>query len=210
MSTQCPVSELRSRHQQLPHDMRKHYTGLNAPDRDGEKRHDIPCTLVAEPVDQSSKHFVAALRFECRISLGVPPVRIKGSKNCVKTDALLDTGSDVTVVQRGLLKLVCFKASTALLSVSTVNGAATWVSGITDLMPSSLSGKECVHFEIAFCIETLTIQLARYCPDADVRLCPHLQCVPRRQPADVRERIPIGADVRGAHRALEQSFGRWK
>lgn len=67
---------------------------------DREKQHGDYYTPVAKPVHQSPNDCATTLRSECRISLGILPVTFKKSKSCLETCTLLDTGSNVNVVQR--------------------------------------------------------------------------------------------------------------
>lgn len=109
----------------------------------------------------------------------------------------------------GFLGLLALSSSPSPLSISAVNGATKWDSGITELTLTLLSGKECMDVEKAYCVEGLPVQLMRHCPYPDVLPC-LLQCVSRHQLAAVRIRVLIGPEVPDAHWTLEQSFGKWK
>lgn len=61
----------------------------------------------AEPVGQSSNHCATTPRSKCRIILDVLLGQSEGSKGCTDTQALLATDSDVSIIQRDLLNLIC-------------------------------------------------------------------------------------------------------
>lgn len=98
------------------------------PESDGEKRRGNHCTLVAKPINQSSNQSATILISECRTALGIQPVKIEGIKVCLKTQALLATGSDVIIDQRGLLNSVGLRASLVSLSISTAKCTETWLT----------------------------------------------------------------------------------
>lgn len=61
-----------------------HDAGIQFTNR--QRRRGNQCTAIAKPVYQSPNYCATARKIECRISLGILPVRNEGPKGCVETN----------------------------------------------------------------------------------------------------------------------------
>ncbi|GAA52819.1 protein disulfide-isomerase, partial [Clonorchis sinensis] len=86
--------------------------------------------------------------------LGVVPVRVNGPHGSVLTYALLDSGSDVTLVTKDLLDEVGLTGAPTTLNLSKVGGTATVEAGSLRIEFESLDSDETVAAEQAFSIRS--------------------------------------------------------
>ncbi|CAH8466083.1 unnamed protein product [Dicrocoelium dendriticum] len=139
-----------------------------------------------------------------RVSLGVVPVRLDGPVRSIETYALLDSGSDVTLVQEDLLREAGVKVSRTSLTMQTVSGLTSLEAGLAKFRLSALRGPEYVTVERAYCLKRLPLRPVA-CTNGQLgRHWPHLSDIQFDALTDTRVRILIGADVPEAHWQLER------
>ena len=142
--------------------------------------------------------------------LGVVPVRLRGPKGFALTYALLDSGSDVTLIEKSLVDEVGLSGKAADLNVSTVSGSVTMKSTTLALEIDSLSCSETIAVERAYCIASLPVNPPVMSLSSVASRYDHLRDTTFVEIPDKRVRLLIGEDVPEAHWPMKSRIGKRK
>ena len=129
----------------------------------------------------------------CEVLLQVIPVRVVSkSGNQITTFGLLDSGSDITMIDPSLVKLLNIKGSPSKLSLTTVNNADAEEEGLgVDFQIASVDSRNdhLIDVKSAWAVKDLTIPLNQTRVTRSVGQWPHLHEV--RFPEVERSKISI-------------------
>ena len=142
-------------------------------------------------------------KFKSSSSFGVLPVRVVGVSKEVRTFALLDSGSNVTLVKRSVVDTLGVKGSKTPYSVNTMAGKSVQDDQVTcQLSVFSDDGSECVK------VEALTVAEIPIKNEAQVK-CHEWDHLKDLNFSDVCGPIEviIGTDSTDAHWCLEEIRG---
>ncbi|TGZ73054.1 hypothetical protein CRM22_001737 [Opisthorchis felineus] len=141
-------------------------------------------------------------------SLGVVPVRMKGPHGGVLTYALLDSGSDVTLVERDLLNEVGLTGASTILNLSTVSGTATVEAESLRIELESVGSGETVAADQAFSIRFLPVRPPVASPTKRACQYSHLKDTTFVELSDKHVRLLIGEHVPEAHWPMEKKLDK--
>lgn len=162
-------------------------------------------TVRSQP--EKSVHCGATAVSNRGVCLGVLPVRIEGPQGSVTTYALLDNGSEVTLIQRDILQSVGVETSETSLNIRTVNGSSQITSGIARCKITSLDRSESVQVVQGFAVDRLAIRTINTDRSMTAGQWPHLSDIVFEEIPDQNIGILVGADIPEAHWTLEQRLG---
>ena len=177
------------------HDTLLHFT---EPRHGGNQRRDDP---NGEDVNQGLRPNQATISMcstvaavgSCEVLLQVIPVRVVSkSGNQITTFGLLDSGSDITMIDPSLVKLLNIKGSPSKLSLTTVNNADAEEEGLgVDFQIASVDSRNdhLIDVKSAWAVKDLTIPLNQTRVTRSVGQWPHLHEV--RFPEVERSKISI-------------------
>ncbi|CAH8446440.1 unnamed protein product, partial [Dicrocoelium dendriticum] len=157
------------------------------------------------PKDPGSCHAVSA--DAGKIALGIVPVRLEGPLLSVETYALLDSGSDVSLVQDDLLREAGIEINPVSLKMQTVSGISCLESGVASFRLVSLDGSESIDVRRAYCLNRLPLRPVKESVSQVAARWSQLSTVDFQDLKDSRVRILLGADVPEAHWQIEQRLG---
>lgn len=141
------------------------------------------------------------------VSLGLVSVLVSGPRGQVETVALLDNGSDTSLIDTELLGEIGVKGRTETLNINTMTGRGSFESQRSDVTVHALGGEESIQLQ--------GIRSVRQFPDIGrdrqkrVKLGYWEHLADLRLPeAGGKVRMIIGSDNPYTHWALEQRRGR--
>ncbi|CAH8531801.1 unnamed protein product [Dicrocoelium dendriticum] len=183
-SKECNVSDCRGHHHPLLHSESRQVTSPTVANT---------CT--------------ATFTAQQQVCLGVVPVRIESQRRLLETYALLDTGSNVTLVEEGLMEEAGIGVTPSRLEFTTMSGTSSIEAGYVGFTLSSLDGTASISVRQAYCLPRLPLEPI-ITPKRDLaRQWPHMADIPFEEIRDSRIRILLGANVPEAHWHLEQRLG---
>ncbi|CAI2738965.1 unnamed protein product, partial [Dicrocoelium dendriticum] len=139
-----------------------------------------------------------------KVSLGVVPVRLVGPLRSIETYALIDSGSDISLVQEDILREAGVEIEPASLKMQTVNACTSLNVGLARFQLFSLNGSDSVLVDHAYCLSHLPLQPVTAPVSQLAEKWPHLMDVKFDDLSDPRVRILLGADVPEAHWQFER------
>nr|CAH8874594.1 unnamed protein product [Trichobilharzia regenti] len=160
-----------------------------------EPGNSVNCNSISRPLDIP------------QVFLGVLPVKVKGPKSSVETYALLDNGSDVTLIDAELAGCLGIKGPKQPLVVNTFNSAKTVVCERVSFQLESLATGETVEVDTAYTTSSMKLGEAIVPSRETVVGKPYLCDIPLPTLQDGRVRVLIGCSVPEAHKVLEERFG---
>lgn len=168
-------------------------------------------TKVVQTSEVSGGRCAATSTIYPSVSLGVLPVRVRGPRGTIETYALLDNGSDVTLVERGLLGELGIPMQPTALVIETVGGVSSVDSEASGFEVYPIKGSEPIRIDRAFTVGTLFAKPLDKVNSECIVAWPHLRDVPLAPSIkDSRVRLLIGTDVPEAHWTLEERIGNRK
>ena len=179
--------------------------------RDGPNDKDVNQDLRPNQATISMCSTVAA-GSSCEVLLQVIPVRvISKSGNQITTFGLLDSGSDITMIDPSLMKLLNIKGSPSKLSLTTVNNADTEEEGLrVDFQIASVDSENdhLIDVKSAWAVKDLTIPLKHTKVTRSVGQWPHLQqvCFPEVERSKIS--ILLGTNIQEVFIPLEVKRGK--
>ena len=108
------------------------------------------------------------------VQLGTIPIILKGPKGSVKTYALIDSGSDSTLVKRNLWDKVGLGATPTSLRIRTMTGEQDVLSLKSVLVVYSLDEEHSVTVPEAFSVNSLPVDIRSRSPADIAKDFPHL------------------------------------
>ncbi|CAH8572859.1 unnamed protein product [Schistosoma guineensis] len=142
-----------------------------------------------------------------KVCLGIVPVRLYGPKGCLETYALLDSGSDTSLVCEELINQLGIKGKETSIRVATVNGTTNCDCLEVNLEVFSLDEQGSIRINKVYTTKKLPIDHATPLTELQLKRWNHLKDItlPRLQSNFVG--ILIGCDAPDAHWVLEQRMG---
>ncbi|CAH8494788.1 unnamed protein product [Dicrocoelium dendriticum] len=144
------------------------------------------------------------------VALGVIPVTVVGPFGSIETYALLDNGSDTTLITQDLVGRLRLEPQPSSLTIKTINGDRSMDSSVVKFYLRSLNGLEEIEVERAFAVPSLPIQASCHGTQAEARKWPHLADLDFEEIRDPRISLLIGCDIPEAHWVLDQRLGGCK
>ena len=143
--------------------------------------------------------------------LGFLPVQLINRSKRIKTYALLDNGSDVTLIDRRLAEELGLSGEPAKLNVRTIHGSTTKSCERVSLRMESLGIHEGSTNVDAYAIDHLPLAKVNEAHTLDIaKRYAHLADLTFESIPDKEVGILIGCDVPDAHWVLDQRIGRPK
>ncbi|KAF4514163.1 UNVERIFIED_CONTAM: hypothetical protein B566_EDAN019286 [Ephemera danica] len=139
------------------------------------------------------------------VRLGFVPVILRGPEGEIVTNALLDTGSEVTLVSKKLAKTLKLDGDRCTLNIRMVNGAHTASSEKVTFELASLDREFSVSVGNAFTVDKLPCQ--KIDQHIDLGKWSHLKDVSLEVINQDEVGLLIGYDVAEAHWVLDQRLG---
>ena len=146
-----------------------------------------------------------------KVCLRIVPVKIQAGKKEIKTWALLDEGSDVSLCDVSLVEELNIKGKKRQFELTTVNGVNSKKEGLeVSLTVQNLNGKEEIDIPRVWTVETLPISDALIPDEKDIEEWDHLKGI-TFPTIDQREiKLLIGGDTPEAFWVMEQRKGKRK
>ncbi|MBM6549392.1 aspartyl protease family protein, partial [Streptococcus dysgalactiae] len=144
------------------------------------------------------------------VRLGIVPVRIQGNNGHIVANAMLDSGSDTTLISDAVVNKLGLKGHSTYLNIETALGVKRQHCLEIELNVMSLSGEEIIHVPRAYSVPRV-LQSKVDKPDP-VRLASwkHLSGVKLESIDTPGVDLLIGLDVPEAHWVFKQRRGRRK
>ncbi|CAH8638870.1 unnamed protein product, partial [Dicrocoelium dendriticum] len=143
-----------------------------------------------------------------RIALGIIPILLRGKTKSLVTNALLDPGSDSSLVDEQLLQRLDLPARPSVVQIATVNGDSTMCSQVVRLELQPLEGGKSLHVDHAWAVKRMP-KVQRIIPEPErLRSWEHLKDLPFIDGCDEGVGVLIGMNVPEAHWVLEHRYGK--
>ena len=139
--------------------------------------------------------------------LGYVPVRLTGPTGELEVYALIDNGSDTTLVSKEVVSKIGSKIKPCRISISTLHGIKSYTSGSTSLQISSLSQGDVLDLENAYVVERMPVAYAEEIPLDEIGKWPHLVGINPITLRDKKVGIILGCDMPEVHEILDQRVG---
>ncbi|CAH8599139.1 unnamed protein product [Schistosoma guineensis] len=142
-----------------------------------------------------------------KVCLGIVPVRLYGPKGCLETYALLDSGSDTSLVCEELINQLGIKGKETSIRVATVNGTTNCDCLEVYLEVFSLDERGSVRINKVYTTKKLPIDHATPLTELQLKRWKHLKDITLPKLKSNYVGILIGCDAPDAHWVLEQRLG---
>ena len=144
------------------------------------------------------------------VQLGTIPIILKGPKGNVKTYALIDSGSDSTLVKKNLWDKVGLGGTPTSLRIRTMTGEQDVLSLKTTLVVYSLDEEHNVTVPGAFFVNNLPVDIRARSPAGIVKDWPHLSEIRFDNIGVTEVGVLIGCDTPEAHWVVDKRLGgKW-
>lgn len=174
---------------------------------DGCKRRHHRILHNAEP---DAKQTCCNSTYSAGTYLGFVPVRLHGPTGHVDTYALLDNGSDSTLMLSDVAKQVGISGTVTRLNISSAIGASSQNSELINFEIESLDKTNRIKIEGAYAINNLPIKRAEIPPTDFQERWKHLKGVQLPTIACDKVGLLLGVDVPEAHWVIDQRIGKPK
>lgn len=179
--------------------------------RDGPNAEDVNQGLRPNQATISMCSTVAAVS-SCEVLLQVIPVRVLSkSGNQITTFGLLDSGSDITMIDLSLVKLLNIKGSPSKLSLTIVNNADAEEKGLRvdfKIAPVDSGNDHLIDVKSAWAVKDLTIPLKHTKVSRSVGQWSHLQQAPFPEVERSKISILLGTNIQEVFIPLEVKRGK--
>ena len=199
--SQC--TKCRRKHHDLVHDDNFPQASRDADDMsDG---HDLQETQPKQ-INESNVHCTNS--HSQQIALRILPVCVESEGRTVKTYALLDCGSDVTLCDERLIHELRTKTTPISFNITTINQTSSVRHGSqVSLTVSSLDGSESISLDKVWSVKNLPVSLANLPNESVSEKWPHLAGISFPQIGADQVTLLIGSDVPEAFWTLEERRG---
>ena len=140
--------------------------------------------------------------------LGVVPVRLFNGEKSTIAYALIDSGSDTTLVSEEVCQLLGLKGPEIIMNVRTISGEQTMACNRVSFEVSSLEGSKNIVVNTAFTLNDQLMPRAQVPSESQMAGLNHLKGIKQHCLNDPRVKVIIGCDVPQAHWVLNQRYGR--
>ena len=167
--------------------------------------------LHKEEAAVTSLSTCASYSASTKTCLGVIPVRLTGPKGQVYTYALLDNGSDKTLLEQNQARQLGLRGQSIDF---TLNALGTGAEGEKfygqefDLKIQAVEGEGVINARRVWTVKSLPISADLAAKQRDVDCFPHLKGITLPSLIGARVTLIVGMDNPDAHRATEQRVGK--
>ena len=147
------------------------------------------------------------VRARTPVCLRCIPVRLQGPKGIVSTYALIDNGSDATLLKSDLAERLGLSCDPCELNISTVSGKKCFKSSKAALEILAIDSESSVLVKCAYTVPNLPVSEAGVPSKFDIEKWSHLNGLELKYIPDRSIGILIGCDVPEVHTVLEQKVG---
>ena len=145
-----------------------------------------------------------------RVCLGIIPVRLTGPSGSHVTYALLDNGSDATLVDAAIAGKLGLPGHSTVLNMRSVNNARSVNTKRVGFLVESLDSCGSVDIQNAYAIENLSVGVGCFSRQMDIDRWGHLRELRFERLPDTRIGLLIGCDVPEVHWSIEERVGSRK
>lgn len=154
---------------------------------------------------EATVNFGAASK-KSHVALGVVPVRVQGHHGLKIVNALLDTGSDTTLVSRALIQELGLFGATTTLALSSINGRCQIEADRVSLSIGAVESPDSMKIN-AWAIDNLPPVSAVLIETKEQEKWMHLSQLELPLPSEKPIELLIGMDVPAAHWVVESKYG---
>ncbi|CAH8485099.1 unnamed protein product [Dicrocoelium dendriticum] len=140
------------------------------------------------------------------VSLGLLPVLVSGPAGTIRTLALIDNGSDTSLIDSTLLQVIGVQGSVTTLNISTVAGRCQVESQLVSVTVRSIDGDEAVQLDSIRSVSRLPEKLGTRNRNNDFDRWSHLSDLQLPE-LEGRVELLIGCDNPYLHWVLDQRRG---
>ena len=187
-----------------PHHTMLHFT---------EKRENVDWAH-APPIDQANHGSCSTTNSNsgCEILLQVVPLKVISDRGKTTTTfGLLDSGSDITLIDPSLARAMGMQGTPSKLSLSTVNERDKQEQGVKvefKIAPVNGEGEQEIKVKSAWAVKELTIPLKHTKLSKSANQWPHLQGVPFPEVERNKISVLLGTNIQEAFIPLEVRKGK--
>ncbi|RXS50543.1 hypothetical protein ETB91_15250, partial [Lacticaseibacillus rhamnosus] len=143
----------------------------------------------------------------CDVALGVIRVKLRGPTGEILVNALLDSGSDATLVRLEVIQQLGLTGKTEMLSMATLNGERRIQSCRVTLEVGAVDSVEMQRVS-AWSVDHLP-NASGFIPNPEqLKKWEHLNCLQLPAHSDEPISLLIGMDTSSMHWVIESKFGR--
>ena len=142
------------------------------------------------------------------VSLGFMPVNIIGPKGITKVCALLDTGSNTTLVRKEVVTRLGIKGNRTEININTVTGNSVMSAIKCDFDVQAVDNADSVHMSGVYALDQLPVRLHTKTHKNELQRWPHLEGIPRRELDGQAVEMIIGCDQTKAHWIQDVRLGK--
>ena len=144
--------------------------------------------------------------------LQVIPVIVSNGERSIQVNALLDTGSDTTLITSSLTKQLNLDGKSQTMRISNILAKKQTFNSksVNFTISSSTENKPSIAIQNAWVVENLNVKMKPYNLSEIKRQCDHLKQIPLVQPLKGSVELLIGADTPEALMQLEYVKGKSK
>ena len=143
-----------------------------------------------------------------KVYLRILPVIVTNGPRCVETYALLDNGSDVSLVDDRLVQMLGIRGKQKSFVINSVNSTSTVNGREVDFTVKSMHGDDIVNLKNAWSVPKLPISLHSAPTTTDIAKWPHLSGIDIPEVNCDHVTILIGSDTPEAFWTMEERRGK--
>ena len=145
-----------------------------------------------------------------RVCMGIIPVRLVGPGGSQITYALLDNGSDATLIDGELARALGLQGDTTALKLHSVNAVREVNTKRVRFLVQSIDRSGSAHVETAYAVENLSIGAGCFPRQDELDRWAHLRDLKFERLENTHIGILIGCDVPEVHWSIEERLGTRK
>ena len=197
---QCEVSDCGRKHHTLLHDWSVVQNSQN-------RSVASPAPSLSDSSQPSKATVTSTSGVSSKVFLRILPVKVINGSRSIETYALLDNGSDVSLVHDRLVQMLGIRGRPKPFVINSVN-CTSEVNGLeVDIAVRSLDGSNSVNIRNAWSVPKLPISLSSAPSTLDLVYWPHLSNITIPTVNSDEVMLLIGSDTPEAHWSLEERRG---
>ena len=142
------------------------------------------------------------------VSLGFMPVNIVGPRGMTKICALLDTGSNTTLIRKEIVTKLGIKGKRTEININTVTGDSAMMATKCEFNVQAIDNTDSVHMSGVYASYQLPVRLHTKTRKDDLIRWPHLEGIPRSEIDGQPVEMIIGCDQTKAHWIQDVRLGK--
>ena len=173
------------------------------------KQHHPSLHKEAKAEEIASKTVMSSMRGnDSYVSLGFMSVLIKGPKGETEVCALLDTGSNTTLIKKEIINKLGITGKRNDINVNTVIGNSVLAATECELTARAMDRSDEVHMTGVYALEQLPLRLRARVKEEDTQRWSHLASIPRANLDGRAVDMIIGCDQTKAHWIQDVRLGK--